>query len=130
MSVNLMPSGHEAVHPHILVVQDEFFIRLMLIEVLQEAGYFVIVACNADEALTILSTRLPDLIITDVRMPGSCDGIEFMAKVRKANLDLPIIVTSGHFMPEAGQFTGHTHFLSKPYDYTAVIDLVDHELRH
>lgn len=130
MNVDLISSGDEAGHPLILVVEDEILLRLMLIEVLQDAGYVVLAACNADEALTILSTTLPDLIITDVRMPGSCDGMELIANVRKVNSNLPIIVTSGYFTPEAGLFSAHTHYLSKPYDHAAVIDLVGHELNH
>jgi CheY-like chemotaxis protein len=113
---------------HILVVEDEFLVRMMLSDILREANYIVTEAYNADEALTLLSSEWPDLIITDVRMPGSCDGLELTARVREANVKLPIIVTSAHLVPDFNQFSGPTHFLPKPYEFNVVVKLVESEL--
>lgn len=54
----------------ILVVEDEFLIRFMLSDELRDAGFQVIEACDATEAVSVLNTVQPDLIISDVRMPG------------------------------------------------------------
>lgn len=114
----------------ILVVEDEFLIRVMLSEVLRDEGYIVIEACNPDDAMKILSTNLPDLIVTDVRMPGTLDGIAFTAKVREIDLTLPIIITTTHIVDVADPANGRTHFLTKPYRFDALIELVQRELAH
>lgn len=113
---------------NILVVEDEFLIREMLCEMLREAHYNVFAASDADEALCILSSVVPDLIITDVRMPGSLDGIELVAKVRETHQNLPIIVTSAHLTQFEDPIHYQTCFLAKPYDFASVIKLIEHEL--
>lgn len=112
-----------------LVVEDEMLLRMMLGEVLREAGFFVMEACNADDAMTILFAKMPDLIITDVRMPGSCDGIGFLAKVREMDLTLPVIITSAHLVHITDPSNGRTQFVSKPYCYDALTKLVESKLR-
>lgn len=58
-----------------MVVEDEILIRMTLVDSLIDEGYRVYQAANADEAAAILKSREPiDLVITDVRMPGSMDG--------------------------------------------------------
>ena len=67
----------------ILVVEDELLIRLIVSDELRDAGYDVIEAFNADEALTVLRSLVRvDLVISDVRMPGSLDGLGLLAEVR------------------------------------------------
>ncbi len=109
----------------ILVVEDEFLIRSMVSEILRDASYTVIEAQNADEAFVILSSMLPDLIITDVQMPDSCDGIGLMKKVRGLGAKIPIIVTSAHLVHVADPSNGPTHFLSKPYDFDRLLELIE-----
>lgn len=116
--------------PAILVVEDEMLLRAMLSEILRDAGYAVIEAGSGDEAMTILSEQSPDLIVTDVRMPGSIDGIQLTALVRATNLTLPIIITSAHLVHIADPTNGRTHFLPKPYDFDAVTELIGRELQH
>lgn len=129
MNVNMEPPSEFPRVPHILVVEDEMLLRAMLGEVLREAGFIVMEACNADDALTILSAKMPDLIITDVRMPGSCDGIGFLAKVREMDLTLPVIITSAHLVHVADPSNGRTQFVAKPYCYDAITKLVESKLR-
>lgn len=127
--MNSMPAQVLAVRPVILIVEDEFLIRAMLGETLRDAGYAVIEAASGDEAAIIISETPPDLIITDVRMPGRFDGIALMTKVRETNLTLPIIITSAHLLHVEGEGDVHTHFLPKPYDYDNVIEIIRNELR-
>ncbi len=113
---------------NILVVEDEFLIRTMLAEMLREAGFTVVTACDGDEALAMISSVILDLIITDVRMPGSIDGIQLVAKVRESHKDLPIIVTSGHLTHFKDVACDRTDFVAKPYDFASIIELVEREL--
>lgn len=106
----------------ILVVEDELLIRLMLSDELRDLGHHVIEACDAAEALAILETVGPDLIVSDVRMPGSPDGMGLLALVRDAHPTLPVIITSGHLHPTQAFAEGATRFLAKPYKMEAVVE--------
>jgi CheY-like chemotaxis protein len=113
----------------ILVVEDEFLIRLLLSEVLRDAGYDVIEAFNGDEALSVLTSSIRlDLIVSDVRMPGSLDGIGLLRIVREALPELPVIITSGHEAPARALAEGATRFVAKPYQMDLVVRAVHDEL--
>jgi two-component system, response regulator PdtaR len=62
--------------PVILIVEDEFLLRLDSAETIGNAGFEVVQAANADEAIAILKSR-PDIrvVFTDIQMPGSMDGL-------------------------------------------------------
>ncbi len=112
----------------ILVVEDELMIRMMLSDELRDVGYHVIEACDAAEALVILDTVGADLIISDVRMPGSVDGMGLLALVRNTLPTLPIIIMSGHLVQTQALTEGATRFVAKPFTIEAVIQIVDSEL--
>lgn len=112
----------------ILVVEDEFLIRCALSDGLRDAGYQVIEACSGDEAADILASLLPDLIISDVRMPGSQDGITLLALVRERFPTLPVIIVSGHLRPSDALADVATRFLAKPYAIEAMIEAVEVEI--
>ena len=105
--------GRDSEHPLVLVVEDEPFVRMIAAEGLEDAGFEVIEAASADEALAILNTRNDvGVLFTDVNMPGSVDGVELARMVHQRWPDLRIIVTSGRdrpAMPEDGRF------VPKPY---------------
>ncbi|MBI5166938.1 MAG: response regulator [candidate division NC10 bacterium] len=79
----------------ILVVDDDEAIRLLYEEELSEAGYRVILAKDAQEALEKLEETCPDLITLDIKMPG-IDGIELLRKIRVVHRDLPIIISTAY----------------------------------
>ncbi len=112
----------------ILVVEDELLVRFMLSDGLRDAGYHVIEACNADEALAILETATPDLIISDVRMPGSIDGLGLLALVKESLPLLPVIIMSGHLQPGLALADGATQFIAKPFRIDLVTQVVQEEL--
>jgi hypothetical protein len=63
--------------PVILIVEDEFLLRLDSAEMIESAGFEVVQAANADEAIAILKTRQDiHVVFTDIQMPGSMDGAE------------------------------------------------------
>jgi len=84
----------------ILVVEDEALIRMILVDELEDAGFEVIEAENADAAVMEL-TRYPDIgaVVTDVRMPGSIDGLGLAVWMREHRSAVPIIITSGFSTP-------------------------------
>jgi two-component system C4-dicarboxylate transport response regulator DctD len=109
-------------------VDDEFLIRWMLSEELRDVGYQVIEACDAGEALEILKGLDPDLIISDVRMPGPIDGMGLLALVRETQPTLPVMIISGHLNPRQALIEGATHFIAKPYRLEEVIGTVQNLL--
>ena len=68
----------------ILVVEDELLLRLMAVDIVEEAGFEALAAATADEALAILEARADDvrLVFTDIQMPGSMDGLGLAHAVR------------------------------------------------
>ena len=113
----------------ILVVEDETLIRQMLCEDLRDAGFQVIEAYNADEAFSLLQVMLPTLIITDVKMPGSVDGLGLLAQIKMNHPDLPVIITSGHVQHAQAIDAGADDFVSKPYSFGAMLFAVKHALK-
>lgn len=114
---------------HILVVEDEIFIRMMISDAFRERGFSVIEAFNGDEAVDLLMTgKTVDLVFSDVRMPGSLDGLGLLEFVRRHAPELPVILTSGHLEPQLALEQGARHFLRKPYHIEAVLGLVASEL--
>ncbi len=118
-----------ATRKRILIVEDELLIRLLVSDELRSAGFEVIEAADADEAVTLLRSLVPiDLIISDVRMPGSIDGLGLLAVVRETFPTLPVIITSGHLESRLAIADGAARFLTKPYGMNAVVDAVPLEL--
>lgn len=113
----------------IMIVEDEFLIRASLAEYLRALGYRVIEAFNAEEALIVIDKATPDLIITDVRMPGAIDGLGLLARVREEHPGLPVIVASGHLEAELAIAGGAAAFLPKPFTYNAVVDVAKSALK-
>lgn len=114
--------------PCVLVVEDELLIRFMLSDSIRYAGYNVVEASSADEALVIFGTLVPDVIITDVRMPGSIDGIGLLAQVRQTHPTLPVIITSSHLEGTSASLDCATHFVAKPYSMEVIAQIVEREL--
>jgi DNA-binding response OmpR family regulator len=98
----------------LLVVEDEVLIRIVVSDTLREAGFHVLEATNADEAVTLLTSFSEiALLFTDIQMPGSMDG-EALVKFARANFpELAVIMTSGAVNRRPPEET--TPFVSKPY---------------
>ena len=100
----------------ILVVDDEALIRMATVYTLQDAGYFVAEASNADEAIIMLE-RCPDIsaVLTDINMPGSMDGLQLSRLIRDRWPLIGLVVTSGRYLVKAAQMPARVHFIAKPY---------------
>ncbi len=79
----------------ILVVDDEDNIRLLYKEELQDEGYEVDLAANAEEARQKIEANAPDLITLDIKMPGM-SGIDFLSKLKEDNIHIPVILCSAY----------------------------------
>jgi CheY-like chemotaxis protein len=106
----------------VLVVEDEFLIRADVVSQLEDAGYRVFEASNADEAIGILDVE-PSirLLFTDIDMPGTMDGLKLAAAVRNRWPPVKIIVTSGHRIVEINDLPDGSMFFSKPYVQGAML---------
>jgi CheY-like chemotaxis protein len=110
-----------AKRPVVLVVEDELVLRINAAEMIAEAGFHVVEAGNADEAIAVLEAR-PDIhiVFTDIQMPGSMDGLKLARLVRGRWPPIKIVATSGRMpvcdtdLPEDGVFIG------KPYTATEI----------
>jgi CheY-like chemotaxis protein len=102
----------------VVVVEDELLIRLLAVETLTEAGFTVLEAGHAAEALTHLEAQAAAIgvLFTDIHMPGRMDGLGL---AHHALLHWPWIgqlLTSGRANPALDGFPPGSHFLQKPYD--------------
>jgi two-component system, response regulator PdtaR len=104
----------------VLIVEDEVFIRLMIADELRSAGYKVIEAATADEALDVLTCIAGvSVVISDIRMPGSMDGLQLARRVRSEYPPIHIVLTSGDLRNV--DLIDHDGFFSKPYDVKKII---------
>ena len=102
--------------PTILLVEDEAVLRIWAADELRSAGFHVVEAANADEALSLLRDEdHVDLIMTDVRMPGSMDGLGLAQTAHARWPDLKIVIVSGH-LPVSADSDSIDAFFGKPYD--------------
>ncbi len=116
--------------PIVLVVEDEPLLRLLAMDVVEEAGLDALYAANADEAVVILEARDDiRIVFTDVDMPGSMDGVKLAAAVRGRWPPIELIVVSGHMQVSLDDLPNGSQFFRKPYDSQAVIDTLRHMAR-
>ena len=118
-----MPWGNSTKMPAVLIVEDEPLVRIGAVNIIEDAGFEVIEAANADEAIGILECRSDvRVVFTDIHMPGSMDGLKLAHAVRNRWPPIRIIVTSGReliaeqVLPEGGRF------FAKPYNPIEILD--------
>lgn len=111
-----------ALPPVVLVVEDEAMILAHVACVLSEAGYRVIEAANADEALSALEggARV-HLVFTDVQMPGKVDGLELARLVSTRWPRTSLLISSGRLELESDRLPPGGRFLRKPYDFGVML---------
>jgi CheY-like chemotaxis protein len=106
----------------VLLVDDEPLLRLVVADELRENGYSVFEASNADVALSLLGASGGfDVLLTDVQMPGSVDGLRLAERVRSNWPDVKIIIFSGY---QSGETGAADMVLRKPVDFSTLVDSV------
>jgi len=109
----------------VLLVEDEPLIRLFISELLEEADFKVVEAANAQEAQVILEAGLPvNVLLTDVDMPGGCNGFELAHRVHESWPEIEILIMSGRQWPGQGDLPPGAAFLAKPCPNEAIISHV------
>ena len=102
----------------ILIVDDQFGIRILLNEVFQKEGYQTFLAANGVQALDILNKHNPDLVLLDMKIPGM-DGIEILKRMKVIDPDIRVIIMTAYgeldMIQEAKDLGAITHF-AKPFD--------------
>jgi CheY-like chemotaxis protein len=99
----------------ILLVEDEPLLREMTREDLEDLGYVAICAGDCEDAWPKLKAeRTIELLITDIRMPGDCDGWELARRARALRPDLAVIYISGYSADQPQPVPGGI-FVKKPY---------------
>jgi two-component system, response regulator PdtaR len=109
----------------VLVVEDEFLIRVIAVEALLNAGFVVLEAGHAGDALAILQSRATDIhaLFTDVQMPGDMDGVMLAHETSRCWPWIGLLITSGCTPLAQTALPAGSRSLPKPYD-------VDHVVRH
>jgi CheY-like chemotaxis protein len=107
----------------VLVVEDEPLVRMMIAEALRKAGLAVLEAGSSDEALTVMEGATVNLVFTDLRMPGTMDGIGLMKVLRKSRPELKLVVASG-YSPDWPSPHFADAFIGKPYDVERTVDRI------
>jgi PAS domain S-box-containing protein len=112
----------------ILIVEDDPYVRSHAISSLESVGYRVIVASDGPEALSLLRGGAePELLFTDLVMPGGMNGWELAAKAREIRPKLKVLYTSGYPLEsliDRGESDPGAHMLSKPYRVAELARLV------
>ena len=114
----------------ILVVDDDDPVRVMLARLLRTQGYTVLQAAHANEARALLDTRKPDLVISDIVMPGE-SGIELRRSILERWPEIPVILISGYSAEGPAEFaarTLNTLFVQKPFAADQFLALVEQTL--
>jgi two-component system, response regulator PdtaR len=115
------PSGKSV--PVVLVVEDDALLRILAVEIVEEAGYTAIEARDADEAVALLESRADiTLLFTDIDMPGSMDGLKLAHAVRNRWPPIKILVVSGKERYQPSLLPTNSCFFGKPYRAAALVD--------
>ncbi len=119
---------------YILVVEDDLQFRQMLVQMLRLDGHEVATAAHGIEALKFLQGATPDVIITDILMPGM-DGVETILELARRGSQIPIIAMSGgrraitaQFNLESAALLGVAATLPKPFARADLRKAIDRAL--
>lgn len=118
--------------PGIWVIDDDRSIRWVLEKALKQAGMVVNSFENADGAVAMLPRERPDVIVSDVRMPGT-DGFTLLQRLGQSHPDIPVIIMTAHSDLESAVSAyqgGAFEYLPKPFDVDEAVELVRRAVAH
>ncbi|WP_017756630.1 response regulator [Calidifontibacillus oryziterrae] len=102
----------------ILIVDDQYGIRILLNEVFLKEGYEMFQASNGIQALSIIEKDRPDLVLLDMKIPGM-DGIEILKRLKEIDNTIEVFIMTAYgeldMIQKANDLGARTHF-SKPFD--------------
>lgn len=117
---------------NIWIIDDDRSIRWVLEKALKQAGFTITSFEKAVGVMDSLESEQPDVLITDIRMPGM-DGLSLLGKINLRHPDLPVIVMTAHSDLDSAVSAykgGAFEYLPKPFDVDEAIELVERALRH
>ncbi len=110
----------------ILIVDDQYGIRILLTEVLQKEGYTTFQAANGFQAIDITKEQAPDLVLLDMKISGM-DGIEILKRLKQHDETIKVIIMTAYgeldMIQEAKDLGALTHF-AKPFDIDEIRKVV------
>ena len=101
----------------VLVVEDEPIIRMIAVDMLEDAGCQVVEFATADQAIAFCASPANDIaaVFTDINMPGETDGLDLVALVKASRPSAVIVVTSGRYQQPPADLGPGVRFLPKPW---------------
>jgi CheY-like chemotaxis protein len=116
----MVPAEHVIPDHVLLVVEDEVLIRMSVSDFLRNAGFTVVEAGSAREALAVLKVR-PDvaLVVTDIHMSGDMEGVELIREIRKSFPAIKVITASAYRNTEPVEAT-----VTKPYSLDRLLAVI------
>ncbi len=115
----------------ILLVDDDHNVRASMRRVLVKAGHDVTEAGSGNAAMALIEEAASfDMLVTDIRMPGFCDGVVLATWWRKTVPGRPVLFVSGHSESrlDIGSLGPHEAVLHKPFRRASLLDAVQHLL--
>jgi two-component system, response regulator, stage 0 sporulation protein F len=111
-------SGVTVLSKKLLIVDDQYGIRILLNEVFQKEGYQTYQAANGVQALSIIESDRPDLVLLDMKIPGM-DGIEILKRLKQIDSTIEVFIMTAYgeldMIQQAKDLGAITHF-AKPFD--------------
>ena len=126
-----MVLDHSSAPAVVLVVEDEMLLRMRAVDMVEDAGFTSVEAVNADEAVAILESRSDiALLLTDIQMPGSMDGLKLAHAVHERWPPIRIILVSGQLRRASIDIPADSRFFGKPLEAKEMIaemqDMIGH----
>ncbi len=113
----------------ILIVDDEEVIRNFFSDMLSE--YRILTAKSGEEALEVIKTDRPELILLDLKMPGGMDGLETLKRIRKMDKDLAVVMLTAYGTPEIknqAMRLGAQGLMAKPFELSQIKAVIEESL--
>ena len=121
-----MTPNTNAVRPTILVAEDSELLRLLASDLLEDHGYTVVAADNAEEAIKVMENRKDvRLLFTDIQMPPGCNGLELAREVHNRWPKVLLVITSGQVQPTRAEIADDGRFIRKPYRAKDLLGQID-----
>ena len=110
----------------IVIVEDEFLVRDLVVCELEENGYRVVEFDTADDALPYLRSHGAETlaVVTDVQMPGTLNGLQLAEIVNRIWPEIPVLITSGGPLVDPGRLPRCAKFLRKPWQPDEMVDRI------
>jgi CheY-like chemotaxis protein len=111
-----------AKRPIVLVVEDDFLLRMDAVNIVRNAGFGAVEATNADEAIAVIEAD-PNIhiVFTDVQMPGTMDGLKLARFIKDRWPPIKIVATSGRVRVSKADLPEGSVFVRKPYSPELII---------